>query len=52
MALREPPRYRATNQYSELGRAFMVILGLEDVSQFNEIVTALEQGRILWTTVM
>jgi phytoene dehydrogenase-like protein len=36
--LREPPRYRASSDHPELERAFMVILGLDHVDQFGEIV--------------
>ncbi len=52
LALREPPRFSAAVHYPELDRAFMVILGLETATQFNEIVAAHEQGRIPGTTVM
>jgi phytoene dehydrogenase-like protein len=52
VALAEPPRYRAAAQKPELNRAFMVILGLESLSQFSEIVAAHEQERlpppVLW----
>jgi phytoene dehydrogenase-like protein len=44
--LREPPRYRATAQYPELARAFMVIMGLDHVEQFSDIVRAHEAGSI------
>jgi phytoene dehydrogenase-like protein len=46
VALREPPRYRAAEQRPELGRAFMVILGLERLSQFHDIVEAHERGGV------
>ncbi len=46
LALGEPPRYMAAQRRPELNRAFMVILGLERLDQFTEIVTAHEQGRI------
>ena len=46
LALREPPRYRAAEHRPELDRAFMVILGLERLEQFHEIVAAHERGRI------
>lgn len=46
VVLREPPRYRAAERRPELDRAFMVILGLERLDQFTEIVAAHEQGRI------
>jgi phytoene dehydrogenase-like protein len=44
LALREPPRYRAAEDRPELNRAFMVILGLERLEQFHEIVAAHERG--------
>jgi phytoene dehydrogenase-like protein len=46
LSLREPPRYRAAEQRPELDRAFMVILGLERLSQFPEIVSAHERGEV------
>jgi phytoene dehydrogenase-like protein len=46
VALREPPRYRAAEKRPELDRAFMVILGLERLEQFHEIVAAHERGQI------
>ena len=46
LALREPPRYAAAERRPELAQAFMVILGLERLDQFHEIVTCHEQGRI------
>lgn len=46
LALREPPRYRAAERAPELARAFMVILGLERLGQFPEIVAAHDQGRV------
>jgi phytoene dehydrogenase-like protein len=46
VALREPPRYRAAEQRPELDGAFMVILGLERMGQFHEIVAAHSQGQI------
>jgi len=50
--LREPPRYRAAQSDPELDRAFMVILGLEHVDQFGEIVRHNEAGTIPPTRVM
>jgi phytoene dehydrogenase-like protein len=44
--LREPPRYAAAEQHPELNHAFMMILGLEDVAQFHDIVAAHERGEI------
>lgn len=43
LALREPPRYRAAEHVSS---AFMVILGLERMDQFHEIVAAHDRGEI------
>ena len=44
--LREAPRYKAAAQYPELDRAFMVILGLDHVDQFSEIIRHHELGTI------
>jgi phytoene dehydrogenase-like protein len=44
--LRERPVYAAERDFPELGRALMVILGLERYAQFPEMVAAHEQGRI------
>lgn len=44
--LREPPRYQAARQYPELDRAFMVIMGLDDVAQYPDIVRHHEAGTI------
>lgn len=46
LALTEPPQYRALDQHPELADALMVILGLESVQQFHQIVEAHEVGRI------
>ena len=46
LALHEAPRYKAAEQRPELDRAFMVILGLERLEQFHEIVAAHERGEI------
>ncbi len=46
VALSEPPRYRAAEGRPELNRAFMIILGLERLDQFHEIVAAHERGAI------
>lgn len=51
LALREPPRYRAAENRPHLNQAFMVILGLERLGQFHEIVAAHERGQ-LPSTVM
>jgi|SRR5579863_8938339 len=51
-ALDEPPRYKAAGRRPELDKAFMVILGLERFSQFDEIVSAHERGefppQVMW----
>jgi phytoene dehydrogenase-like protein len=44
--LAEPPRYRASADHPELTRAFMMILGLDHVDQFGEIVRHHEAGTI------
>ena len=44
--LAEPPRYRASAAHPELAQAFMVILGLDHVDQFGEIVRHHEAGTI------
>jgi len=44
--LREPPRYRAARDHPELEHAFMVIMGLDHVDQFPEIVRHHELGTI------
>lgn len=44
--LRERPVYTAERERPELGRALMVILGLEGYAQFPEIVAHHEQGTI------
>jgi len=46
LALREPPRYTAAEQRPELNQAFMVILGLERMDQFHEMVAAHDRGEI------
>jgi phytoene dehydrogenase-like protein len=46
LALREPPRYAAATSDPALGKAFMVILGLERFEQFHESVAAHELGQI------
>jgi phytoene dehydrogenase-like protein len=52
--LREPPRYAAAEQHPELNQAFMMILGLDNVAQFHDIVAAHERGEIprtvMWGT--
>jgi phytoene dehydrogenase-like protein len=44
--LAEPPRYRAGVEHPELAQAFMVIMGLDHVDQFGEIVRHHEAGTI------
>jgi phytoene dehydrogenase-like protein len=44
--LAEPPRYAAAESNPHLANAFMVILGLEHVSQYPEIVRCHEAGTI------
>jgi phytoene dehydrogenase-like protein len=44
--LSEPPRYRASADHPELARAFMVILGLDHVEKFGDIVRHHEAGTI------
>ena len=46
VALREPPRYSAETNDPALGKAFMVILGLERFGQFQEIVAAHARGQV------
>jgi phytoene dehydrogenase-like protein len=46
LGLREPPRYAAAKHRPELDRAFMVIMGLDHVEQFNDIVAHHEAGTI------
>ena len=46
VALREPPRYKAADRYPELDRAFMVIMGLDHVDQFPDMIRHHEQGAI------
>jgi phytoene dehydrogenase-like protein len=44
--LKRPPRYLAAERHPEIEQAFMVILGLEESSQFLDIVQRHEEGRI------
>jgi phytoene dehydrogenase-like protein len=46
LVLHEPPRYRAAADRPELANAFMVILGLDHVDQFHDIVQHHEAGTI------
>lgn len=44
--LREAPVYTAAAQFPELDRAFMVIMGLDHVDQFTDIIRHHERGTI------
>lgn len=44
LALNEAPQYAAAKSQPELNEAFMIILGLDRLDQFHEIVSAHEQG--------
>ena len=44
--LHEPPRYAACGTHPELARAFMVIVGLDHVDQFFDIIRHHEAGTI------
>lgn len=44
--LQEAPRYRAAENQADLDNAFMVILGLDHVDQFSQIVKHHEQGTV------
>ncbi|MGE5147638.1 MAG: phytoene desaturase family protein [Candidatus Eiseniibacteriota bacterium] len=46
LTLREPPRYTVAANRPELDRAFMVIMGLDHVDRFGEIVRHHEAGTI------
>jgi len=46
LVLREPPRYKIANERPELAQAFMVVLGLDHVDQFHDIVRHHEAGTI------
>jgi phytoene dehydrogenase-like protein len=52
LALREPPRYIAAERKPDLNQAFMVILGLERMDQFHQMVSAHQRGEfpptIMW----
>lgn len=52
--LREAPQYRAVERHPELRDAFMIILGLERLEQFEEIVRQHEAGcmppTVMWGT--
>lgn len=49
--LRDAPRYKAAAEYPELDRAFMVIMGLDHVDQYPEIIRHHEQGTIPGTVM-
>jgi phytoene dehydrogenase-like protein len=44
--LQEPPRYTAAARYPELQRPFMVIMGLDHVDQFPDLVAHHEAGTL------
>jgi phytoene dehydrogenase-like protein len=44
--LREAPRYQASAAHPELAKAFMVIMGLDHIDQFRDIVRHHEAGTI------
>ena len=44
--LREPPHYPASAAHPQLARAFMLIMGLDHVDQFGEIVRHHEAGTV------
>ncbi len=46
LSLREPPRYTAAESDPTVEQAFMVILGLNHVDQFQEIIRCHEAGKI------
>ena len=46
VALEEPPRYAAAATRKEIEKAFMVVLGLEGLASFHEIVRAHEAGEM------
>ncbi len=46
LCLKEPPQYAVAKRYPHLERAFMVILGLEDSAQFDDLVRHHEAGTI------
>jgi phytoene dehydrogenase-like protein len=46
LTLREPPIYTAAGERPELARAFMVIMGLDHVDQFHDIIRHHEAGTI------
>ncbi|HVL58481.1 MAG TPA: NAD(P)/FAD-dependent oxidoreductase [Burkholderiaceae bacterium] len=49
--LAEPPRYAAAQQHPELERAFMVIMGLDHVDQYPDIVRHHEAGTLAPTVM-
>jgi phytoene dehydrogenase-like protein len=46
LVLRDPPQYKAAASRPELAQAFMVIMGLDHVDQFHDIVRHHEAGTI------
>ncbi len=50
--LREPPRYKVAAQRPELDRGFMVVMGLDHVDQFSDVIRHHEAGTmpptIMW----
>jgi phytoene dehydrogenase-like protein len=46
LTLREPPRYAAAERHPELAKAFMVIMGLDHVDRFSDIVRHHEEGTV------
>jgi hypothetical protein len=46
LALDQPPRYSAAQSHRELDEAFMVIVGLERMAQFSDMVSAHEKGEL------
>ena len=46
LALKEPPRYQATDIDTNLSQAFMVILGLDGLAQFHQMVRAHERQEL------
>jgi len=46
LVLRDPPQYKAAASRPELAQAFMVIMGLDHVDQFHDIVRHHEAGTV------
>ncbi len=49
--LSEPPRYRVAERHPEMDDAFMVIMGLDHVDQFSDIVSHHERGSLAPTVM-